>query len=167
MYTINMPGFAAEASLYIGKYRSTRRYTQEALREQRGELQRTAVIPQLPNKDAPGKAGCIIDCVDSGGTFAHCSKVVCRDPGGTHGSGDAYGPSCDNNPPGECLALFLGCCAGFGFELFGCAAVCTSIQNACLDNSRRECNIARHGPLRGGTSYPRSGVVTLYGGYSG
>ena len=101
MSTGSIPGFAAEASLYQGRYRDARtRYGQPAFR-QRGELQKT-VFPQAGGPGWEGWANCIIDCRDLHPTWtlARC-RASCRDPGGTPGSG-GYGPYCVRTPPDRC-----------------------------------------------------------------
>lgn len=163
MTTMNMPGFTAEASLYKGKARYAGRYRQQARGEQWGEPQRTIVIPQLGGPGFEGLANCLTDCADAhpAWTAARC-RASCRDPGGTSpgGSSVGYGPSCEASPPSECGVWFSVCCPLGG--LFGCPTVCSELLHTCLENSRRECLIARHGPLSGGSSYPRSGVVLRY-----
>jgi hypothetical protein len=51
MNTIKMPGFNAEASLYVGKVCYPGRYQQPALGGQHEEPQRTVLIPQLMISD--------------------------------------------------------------------------------------------------------------------
>lgn len=147
---MNMPQFTAQASLY----RSSYRYRSLG---QRGELQTTVVIPQIPNKDAPGRAGCISDCLDKHPDWKRdkCERA-CNDPGGIY-LGVGYGPFCEASPPDECYKWGVACCAGLGE--WGCLFICPGLVQTCLENSRRECLIATHGPLRGGSSYPRSGVI--------
>ena len=57
MNTINMPGVTAETSLYktSGRYRSF---------GQRGELQRTVLVPQLGGPGFVGFQNCVSDCRD-------------------------------------------------------------------------------------------------------
>lgn len=91
---MRIPGFSAEASLV--ERSSSRGYGRKAPGGQRGKLQRTVVVPQLPKERGvdvdgfQGKAGCLIDCADAHPhwTDAQCA-AICRDPGGTHGSGSA------------------------------------------------------------------------------
>ena len=71
---MHIPNFTAETSLY----RASKPYFSSG---SHGEFQRTFVITQLPGKNAPGKAGCIDDCVDAGRTLAYCRNVYCRDHG--------------------------------------------------------------------------------------
>lgn len=102
MNTINMPGFSAEASFYNGKAHYTRSYRQEAHEEQRGELQRTVVIPQLPQKNAPGPGACLVDCIDQhpDWTAARCG-AGCR----VGGSG---GPDSPPRDATDCALSFGG-----------------------------------------------------------
>jgi hypothetical protein len=145
---MSIPEFTAQASLY----RTSNHYRSLG---QRGEPQRTIVIPQLGGPGFEGKANCIMDCVDNGGTAKQCEKR-CRDPGGTSpgGSGVGYGPSCADSPPASCYAFYANCILG----PWACY-IAGGLVEVCLQNSRQECLISRHGPLRGGSSYPRSGVT--------
>jgi hypothetical protein len=147
MNTKNMPGFTAEASLYNGKARYTGRYRQEALGEQRGELQRTVVIPQVRGPDAPNPGDCFSDCRDThpDWTAARC-RASCRDPVGTIpvGSRVGYGPFCEDSPPDECNIGFVACC--LASDPFTCAFICSDYKEVCLEDSRRECLIATLGP---------------------
>ena len=81
MNTMNLPGFTADASLYNGKARYIVNYRQEVAGGQPGEPHRAFVIPQRSFGDAPGKQGCIADCIDSGRTLFDCKTNVCRDFG--------------------------------------------------------------------------------------
>ena len=149
---MKIPEFTAQASLY----RTRNRYCSPG---QRGERLRTVAIPQLGGPGFVGKAGCISDCLDShpNWTHAQCERI-CRDPGGTSpgGSSVGYGPSCEDSPPASCYAYLANCALG----PWACY-IATGLVGDCLENSRQECLIARHGPLRGGSSYPRSGVIRL------
>jgi hypothetical protein len=149
---MNLPAFTASASLYrtSNRYRSLR---------QGGEVQRTAVNPQLGGPGFEGLANCLNDCADEhpDWTAARC-RAICRDPGGTSPGGyrAGYGPSCEDNPPNSCYAFYANCALG----PWACY-IAGSFVEGCLEDSRQECRIARHGPLRGGSSYPRSGVIGI------
>ena len=153
---MRIPTFTAQASLY----RTSNRYRSVGF--ERSSQQRGIVIPQLGGKGFEGRANCFIDCIDQHPTWtrARC-EAICRDPGGTSAGdpGVGYGPSCNPSPPADCAYLFAGCCVSSG--PFGCAFVCPELQQACLENSRKECLIARHGPLTGGSNYPRSQSVDV------
>jgi hypothetical protein len=150
---MNIPQFTAQASLY----RSGNHYRSPGLG---GEWQKTVVTPQLGGPGFEGLANCLMDCADQHPDWsaARC-RTICRDPGGTGSGGVGYGPNCENSPPMSCY-LWLAACCPFG-GLFGCAAVCTEFVHLCLEDSRRECLIARHGPLTGGSSYPATHGVGL------
>jgi hypothetical protein len=85
---MRIPGFSAEASL--GERSSSRGYGRKAPGGQRGNLQRTVLVPQLGGSGFQGKAGCLIGCADKHPhwTSAQCA-AICRDPGGVPGSGSA------------------------------------------------------------------------------
>lgn len=148
---MNIPEFTAEASLY----RTSNSY--RFLTFDRASPERTVLVPQLGGPGFKGYWGCIDDCVDQHPNWkaARCREYCRRDPGVTSsgGSSPGYGPSCENSPPAECAYLHAGCCL---LGLFECIGVCAGLHQTCLENSRRECRIARHGPLVGGSSYPRS-----------
>ena len=141
MKTINMPGFGAEASLYNGKYRGTRKYQQEAPGKQRGDLERTAVIPQLGGPGSGSPAQCLDDCADKHRTWTtkQC-KAYCRDHPGTP---LGYGPYCSPNPPGGCDIEFYACCVATG--PLGCVAICAPGRDNCFQASIDECDRARRG----------------------
>jgi hypothetical protein len=147
---MNMPGFTAQTSLY----RTSNNYRSPALGG--ASPQRTVLVPQLGGPGFEGLGNCLIDCADQhpDWTAARC-RTSCRDPGGTPGSGPRYGPSCSVSEPAICgYAGWLACVAAFG--PLGCAWVWGGIRDTCLENSQRECFIAQHGGLKGGSSYPRS-----------
>lgn len=148
---MSLPAFTAQASLY----RTNNRYRSLAFGP--ASPQSSVIVPQLGGPGFEGLANCLSDCADQHPTWtrARC-RAICRDPGGTSPGGTSvgYGPSCNPSPPADCAYLFSGCCVSSG--PFGCAFVCPSLHQACLENSRKECQIARHGPLTGGSSYPRS-----------
>jgi hypothetical protein len=154
---MKIPEFTAQASLY----KTSNRYRSSA---QPGEPQRTVVIPQLGGPGFEGWGNCFSDCRDAhpDWTPARCS-ARCRDPGGMHvpGSGIGYGYSCEASPPSECYWLFTACCGPTDL-LWGCLVVCGDLLRGCLEESRRECLIASHVRILGGSSYPRSGVVRMY-----
>jgi hypothetical protein len=142
MNTMNMPGFTAEASLYNVKGYYTGRYRQEALGGQRGEPQRTVVIPQLP-RDEVGRGGfglCINDCVELHPDWpAGRCITACRDPGGIPGSGS--GQTRDAASIALCWYGY-SLCTAVGFEafrpdlwascLFGGPCSCEEIRDECL-----------------------------------
>lgn len=147
---MSIPRFTAQASLY----RTSHRY--RSLAFDRASTQRTILAPQLGGPGFKGLAGCLSDCADAhpGWTAARC-RMYCRDPGGTSPGGTSvgYGPSCENSPPASCYAYLANCALG----PWACY-IATGFVEDCLEDSRRECLIARHGPLSGGSSYPRSHV---------
>jgi hypothetical protein len=158
---MNIPQFTAQSSLY----RSSNRYRSLG---QRDELQTTVVIPQLPQKDAPGPGGCISDCMDKYPPTRSREQLreqreQCRRecfgggavtyPSVTSG----YGPYCESSPPAACYLELASCCVFLPFGAILCLPICYDFYKICLEDSRRECLIARHGPLIGGSSYPRSG----------
>lgn len=79
---MNLPEFTAQASLY----RTSNRYRSLG---QRGEPQRTVVMPQLGGKNFKGFRGCVMDCLDQHPywTSAQCERS-CRDPGHAGASSD-------------------------------------------------------------------------------
>jgi len=146
---VNIPQFTAQASLY----RTSHHYRSPG---QRGKPQRTVIIPQLGGPGFEGYWNCVSDCVDLHPDWpAGRCRVACRDPGGTSpGPRVGYGPSCEDSPPTSCYAYLVMC----ALSPWDCA-VADELVATCLENSRRECLIARHGSLMGGSSYPRSGVI--------
>jgi hypothetical protein len=141
MNTINMPGFAAEASLYDGRYHDTRRYRQEAFEEQPGDLQSMVIIPQIGGEGYEGPGNCFSDCMDKHPDWGgkRCG-YYCREHVGTQGCG-GYGPYCSPTPPDRCDWEFGGCCTATG--PIGCATVCSDGLDGCLAWSRDECLDAR------------------------
>ena len=143
MNTNTMPGFTAVASLYNGKAGTTGRYRQEANGEQRGELQRTVVIPQVAGPGAPGFATCVSDCADQHPkwTRARC-KAACSDPGSTPGSGGGRPP--DSAVSALCLGNYFICEATGGDAKLGAlcalsfltgysgACSCSDLMSKCL-----------------------------------
>ena len=149
---MNIPEFTAQASLYktSNSYRS--------LAFDRASLQRIVLVPQLGGPGFEGYGNCISDCMDKHPNSKDAVKLCvrsCRDPGGTSpGPRVGYGPSCGNSPPESCAYYRAFCCAVIPGFPFSCAAICEEYYDICLEDSRRECLIARHGPLTGGSSYP-------------
>lgn len=84
MNTMNTPGFTAALSLGP----TGRRYSTHA---NRGDGQRTVLVPQLGGKGYKGFAGCQMDCADQHPTWtaAQCAKI-CRDPGHADPSSDSW-----------------------------------------------------------------------------
>jgi hypothetical protein len=153
---MNIPGFTAQASLY----RTSNSY--RSLAFDRASPQRTVLVPQLGGPGFVGSSGCITDCMDRleyyhpeltiKEALRQCGQA-CRDPVGTPGSGGGYGPLCESSPPASCAIAYWACCHLPG-QPFTCAFICPDWYDDCLENSHRECLIARHGPLKGGSSYP-------------
>lgn len=155
---MNIPEFTAQASLY----RTSNSY--RSLAFDRASLQRTVLVPQLGGPGFEGYGNCISDCIDTKQyynpklTYEEAGQAcagACRDPGGTSpGPRVGYGPSCGNSPPDSCANKRAVCCAFTPGFPFTCAGICEVYYDICLEDSRRECLIARHGPLTGGSSYP-------------
>lgn len=126
---MNMPEFTAQASLY----RSNNRYCSFG---QQGELQKTAVIPQLPNKNAPGKVGCVMDCRDQHPDWSAAKCAArCRDPGGIKGSGS--GPTRPADANAVCWAGYFACSA------VGLAAFRPDLWASCLFGGPCSCEEVR------------------------
>jgi hypothetical protein len=93
MKSINMPGFTAEASLYISKVCYARSFQQQGLGGQQGELHRAVLIPQLGGPGFKGYRVCVDDCREEhpDWTTARC-EARCRDPGigGPIGDNDSF-----------------------------------------------------------------------------
>jgi hypothetical protein len=153
---MNIPEFTAQASLY----RSSNSY--RSLAFDRASPQGTVLVPQVKGPDAPNPGDCFSDCMDKL-AYHHpeltreqagrrCGQA-CRDPVGTP-TDRGYGPSCESSPPESCAIALGACCVFLPFPFFSCPAICWEYYAICLENSRRECLIARHGPLTGGSSYP-------------
>jgi hypothetical protein len=135
---MNIPEFTAQASLY----RTSNHY--RSLAFDSASPQRTVLVPQLGGPGFEGFGNCISDCADlhPGWTAARCG-AACHASDGPPRVG--YGSSCENSPPSECYILLGACCV----DPYACAFICPGFHEICLENSRRECLIARHGPLRG------------------
>jgi len=108
---MKLPEFTAQASLY----RTSNRYRSPG---QRGEPQRTVVIPQLGGPGFEGLQNCINDCVDRllyyhpelkrAEALKQC-RAECHDPVGTPGSGGGH----PRDPAIEalCTGQYAGCVA--------------------------------------------------------
>ena len=152
---MSIPAFTAQASLY----RTSNHY--RSVMPGRALPRGTVLVPQRGGPGFEGRANCYVDCVDQHPQWAGARcNALCRDPGGI-GSSGGYGPSCAADPPDECGGLGLAACIA-ALGPFGCALVWSDLRETCLENSARECLIARQGPLTGGSSYPRSATTRLY-----
>jgi hypothetical protein len=108
---MKLPEFTAQASLY----RTSNCYRSPG---QRGESQRTVVMPQLGGPGFGGLQNCINDCVDQllyyhpelkqVDALKQC-RASCRDPGGIGGSGG--GRKRDPAIDVLCAAQYAGCWA--------------------------------------------------------
>jgi len=127
---MNIPAFTASASLYRTRtnYRSSGIF---------GSSESSAIIPQLPDRDAPGRGGCFADCIDKRLTKKQCHDR-CGDPGGTQGSGGGSRPADAN---AVCWAGY-GICTAVGFStfrpdlwascLFGGICSCEELRDHCF-----------------------------------
>jgi hypothetical protein len=129
---MNIPGFTAEAVLNAHHHQG---------------LVVPAAAPEGGSKKARCVYECLNDCDDIPATCRSRCAQKCKD------SGSGGPPSCDDGVA-ECVGEFIACSA----IPFGLLGICQDWLHVCLENNTRNCLIARHGPLSGGTSYPRSGV---------
>lgn len=142
MNAMKVPGFTAAASLPIMRGRNTGQHPQKAPGGYTEDIQTSVILPQLPGGNAPGRAGCLSDCVDQHPTWtgAQCRRI-CSDPGGTPGSGG--GRPRDPSADAVCWAGYAVCSA-IGFAafrpdlwascLFGGPCSCEAIRDDCLSH---------------------------------
>src|SRR5262245_20095021 len=117
MTQMTMPGFTATAAL--SKTRSYRNNTSG------GQPQSNSIISQLPNRNAPGKSGCILDCIDRGNSRNYCAKVYCRDRGNPDRSSDS---SFNDFLSGAGITFWEGACNALTSSPYLCGSLANEMR---------------------------------------